>query len=130
LQSAAISDRRAPVFQVRIEPNTKLPEGFRELDAVIGEVESRPGGAERMARARQRLLQRMGGEAKTLASLRLRAGLSQAQLAALLGTSQALIARYENKATQPGAQQLANLAKVLGVSADQILAAIDVSPSI
>ena len=130
LPALATSDRVTPIIEVRVEPKAKLPDGYRELDDVIAHAEAQPGGPERMARARQRLLQRLGGETRTLPALRLQAGLSQTQLAMVLGTTQAQIARYESKKQLPSAQHLVNLAAALGVSADRILQALEVTASI
>ena len=48
-----------------------------------------------------------------IAALRQRRGLSQSQLAALVGTSQAVISRIENRSVLPELSTLARIAKAL-----------------
>lgn len=56
-----------------------------------------------------------------MARLRKAAGYSQRDLAAELGISQRMIAYYEKQTQYPPTHLLPNLAKALGVSADQLL---------
>jgi DNA-binding XRE family transcriptional regulator len=66
------------------------------IEQVIARSESTPFRAERLRQARKRLAQRLYGEDLTLKSLRMRAGLSQAKVAEMIGTSQSHIARVES----------------------------------
>jgi DNA-binding XRE family transcriptional regulator len=67
-----------------------LPAEYREIDDVVRKNESNPRRAVALARARQRLAKQVEDVAQksTLASLRLKAGLSQSKVAELLGNSQ------------------------------------------
>jgi transcriptional regulator with XRE-family HTH domain len=56
-----------------------------------------------------------------LAALRVARGLTQTQLAELVGSSQRCISRYETVAEFPPAPVLVEIAKVLRVSADELL---------
>lgn len=56
-----------------------------------------------------------------IAQARLQAGLTQAQLAEKLGTSQRVVTYWEREAVGLRADQLAQLAEALGVSADYFL---------
>lgn len=49
------------------------------------------------------------------------AGLTQAQLAQLVGCSQKDISRWENGAHNPSAARVVSLAKALGVSVSQLI---------
>jgi DNA-binding XRE family transcriptional regulator len=65
---------------------------------------------------------------QTLTTLRLRAGLSQAELGALCGMQQPHISRYESGRHEPGVFQAAALAKALGVSLDTLVEALRQHP--
>jgi transcriptional regulator with XRE-family HTH domain len=69
---------------------------------------------------------RLEGTAQTdfgarLAELRQAAGYSQRELASELGISQRMVAYYEGETDYPPAGILSDLARVLGVSVDQLL---------
>lgn len=93
----------------------------------IARLEKSPRRADALARARQRLgrwldaEQRPGSE---LVALRLAAGLSQRQLAGLLGTQQANVSRLEKCPGNPGLNTLQSWASALGVSIDRLASAI------
>lgn len=94
------------------------------LDAVVAGFESEPDQAEALKDARVELAERLYEDRPLgLARLRLRAGLSQSQLASLAGTSQAHIARIEAGKNDPGTSVVARIASVLGVAeADAFIA--------
>lgn len=86
------------------------------LASLINEFESEPGGAAGMAQARQNLAANLyADEPETLSSLRLRAGLSQAQLAMRAETTQPYIAKLEAGRADPGTHMIARIAQALGV---------------
>ncbi len=58
---------------------------------------------------------------KNLRSFRLNKGLSQQQLAAIIGTTQQSINKYENHATEPDIQTLIRLADCFQVSIDELV---------
>lgn len=60
------------------------------------------------------------GDQKSLAALRLRAGLSQKALAELCGCEQPHISRYESGSTVPSLFAAKRIAVALGVSLDQL----------
>ncbi|MFD1578199.1 helix-turn-helix transcriptional regulator [Ramlibacter ginsenosidimutans] len=64
------------------------------------------------------------GQRPTLASLRLRAGMSQAQLASALGTQQPNVARWERNPGNLEVATLKKLASALGVSVHDVLVAV------
>jgi DNA-binding XRE family transcriptional regulator len=80
------------------------------------------GRAEAMAAARRRLAASIveAGDKQTLRSLRLSAGLSQAQLAEAVGTSQPRIARLESGKEDPSLSTLRRLSSVLNIDMNTI----------
>ena len=63
-----------------------------------------------------------------LSEFRESAGLSQIQLAEALGTSQQNISFYEQGRHTPSPQRLVEIAKILGVSVDELLAEPTTTP--
>jgi transcriptional regulator with XRE-family HTH domain len=63
-----------------------------------------------------------GGFGRRLAALRKAAGFTQQQLADEIGISRRRIAYYESESDHPPANLLADLARVLNLTADQLLA--------
>jgi DNA-binding XRE family transcriptional regulator len=116
------------VFYGEFSPPRALPlPNTKSLSDVLARFQSNPAIAERMPEARRKL----GGVlyAKgpaTLASLRLRAGLSQAQLAEKINSSQPHIARIERGQTDPGTDTVARIAEALGVEAAAVFKAVQV----
>ena len=58
---------------------------------------------------------------RRLAAIRLERGLTQIELAEAIGSNQRLLSYYENVADHPPAAVIAELARVLKVSADELL---------
>lgn len=75
-----------------------LPVGYREIDDIVRAHESNPRHAAALARARQRLATHVEdmSQKPTVASLRMKAGLSQARVAELLGNSQSSYSLIES----------------------------------
>jgi DNA-binding XRE family transcriptional regulator len=78
---------------------------------------------ELLAAARRQLHQQIGDSAD-LRALRLRAGLSQAALASRIKSTQTQISHIEAGRTDPATDMVGRIANGLGVSADQVFAAI------
>ncbi len=105
-----------------------LPQGYTEIDEVIAKSEKNPRRAAALSRARERLAVRLNesGAPVTLASLRLRAGLSQSKVASLIGNSQSSYSLIESG--QRGDIFLSTskkLANLFGVSLDEIDQALE-----
>ena len=105
-----------------------LPSAYTEIDNMIAKSERNPQRAAALARARGRMEEKLkeSGAPVTLASLRLRAGLSQATVASLIGNSQSSYSLIESG--QRGDIFLSTskkLASLFGVSLDEIDAAIE-----
>ncbi len=103
-----------------------LPDGYREIGDLVRkwEQDDRRGAA--LARARQRLGAHAEGDAKrsSLASLRLKAGLSQSRLAELLGNSQSGYSLIEAGRRDILLSTFEKLVAILNVSRDELAAAI------
>lgn len=66
-------------------------------------------------------VEKLSGAGARLAQLRKAAGYTQQELAEALGTTQRMISYYETQAEPPPSTLLAELARVLGVTTDQLL---------
>jgi ribosome-binding protein aMBF1 (putative translation factor) len=96
----------------------------------IAKWEQDPVRAASLAKARQRLGTWVGAEfpqAKWLAALRLKAGLSQATLAARLGTQQSNVSRWEKNPSDMQYSTIKKMAAALNVTTQSICDAIDQS---
>lgn len=95
------------------------------LDSLLSEFEAEPAMAAQMQQARRNLGALIySDEPETLSALRLSAGLSQAKLAMLVGTSQPHVARIEGGQTDPGTDVIARIAIALGVDEPKAFSAI------
>jgi transcriptional regulator with XRE-family HTH domain len=63
----------------------------------------------------------VSGFAERLVQVRKARGMTQVQLATAIGVTQAIISKYENEVSDPAASAIAEIARVLGVSADVLL---------
>jgi len=68
-----------------------------------------------------RIRQTPSGLGERLARLRKARNITQVELAAAVGVTQSLISFYEKGATEPSAAVMVQLARVLGVTADELL---------
>lgn len=105
-----------------------LPAGYREIDDIVRTRENTPLHAAALARARQRLATHVEDEVQkhTVASLRLKAGLSQAKIAELLGNSQSSYSLIESgRRADILLSTLKKLAAIFQVSLDELDTAIE-----
>lgn len=95
------------------------------LESLLQESEADLIKAKYLSEARKELLGTLyGKEPKTLGMLRLAAGLSQVQLAKLVGTSQPHLARIEQGKNDPGTDMIARIAKALDLKDIDLFQAI------
>ena len=100
------------------------------LESLVSEFESDAEMSQEMEKARRALTDTLyHDEPDTLSALRLSAGLSQAQLAKLVKTSQPYIARIEKGITDPGTDIIARIAKALDVDDSRVFKAIRIQIS-
>ena len=106
--------------------HAQLPPGYREIDDIVRTRESNTSHASALARARQRLAAHVEDDAQmtTVASLRLKAGLSQARIAELLGNSQSSYSLIESGRRDILHSTFEKLAAILLVSRDELAAAL------
>lgn len=117
---------RGQVIQAEFTSTKALPiPNTISLESVIAQFESDREFAQAMSESRKELAQLLySSETETLAALRLNAGLSQTQLAQLLGTSQSYIARIEAGRVDPGTEMVAKIASVLSIDEEKAFVAI------
>lgn len=93
----------------------------RTLESVIGKHEADPARSALLAEARRIAAATLyEGEPGSLAALRLRAGMSQAQLAAQAETSQSHIARIERGQNDPSTDLIVRISQALGVTPNEV----------
>lgn len=96
----------------------------------IARREANPEHAAQLKRARNSLgtiSENLNAGRQSLATLRLRAGLSQTQLAAMMGTQQGNVSRWESDPAGLQAATLVKLAKALGVASSVVLEVVESS---
>lgn len=102
-----------------------LPAGFGRLDDLLDELENDTSLAEGLAEARREIAATEAEAGKlSLVTLRMAQGLSQIDLATLLGTSQAAISRLESGQQEPRLATLRRMAQVLEVDMNTLNAAL------
>lgn len=93
-----------------------IPAGYQKIDAVIAEFERDPQWRKELKNARSWLAETvLAGKPITLRTLRLRKGMSQAQLAEVIGTQQPYIARIESGSADLRLDTCRRLAAALGI---------------
>ena len=96
-----------------------------DLAAVVAKYEADPDKAALISAARSALAAELyADERQTLAVFRLRAGMSQAQLAVRAGTSQSHIARIELGQNDPSTDVVVRIADALGVDSGMAFAGV------
>lgn len=93
-----------------------IPSGYTTIDQLIAEFERDPAAKEELKRGRQWVAETvLAGQPQSLRVLRLRKGMSQAQLAEAIGTQQPHIARIERGQADVRLETCRRIAQVLGV---------------
>ena len=93
-----------------------IPSGYTTIDDVVAEFERDPAMQEGLLDARRWIADTvLAGKPITLRTLRLRKGMSQAQLAAAIGTQQPHVARIERGQADPQLDTCRRIARALGV---------------
>lgn len=110
------------IHRVQFTQFDDLPDGFITFDDFARQTENQPD-VEQLTRARREL--RTQRNVSGLAGLRLTAGLSQATLAQLVGTSQPRLSLWEKGEERPQFESLKKLKEALGVTFDKLFEAID-----
>lgn len=118
-KSTTASTSRTSRAESRTAP-ARIDEEFEDIEDIVDELEHDPLKREVLRQARQRIAPMFKGSVSDIASMRLRKGLSQKQLAEAIGTSQPHIARIENGSANILLTTANELARVLDVPLEQI----------
>jgi DNA-binding XRE family transcriptional regulator len=107
-----------------------VPDGFMSLENFVARHFVDPGRPS-LSAIRRRKADELLAKTKLIspAYFRMAAGLSQSQLADLIGTSQPSIARIEAGLDRPSYDKLMKLQSALGVSFDQLMEALNNVPN-
>jgi DNA-binding XRE family transcriptional regulator len=97
---------------------------FQDIEEVMAAHEANPHRHALLVQARQELAERLPNQTRGIAALRLKQGLSQRQLAELIGTSQPHVARIEAGRDDIKLETARRLCAALHVSLDEIDAAV------
>ncbi len=114
----AVTTRPAKVlpFTIPAMANEPVPSGYKSIDEIVGKFESNPALQQELLDARRWIADTaLAGKPVTLRTLRLRKGLSQAQLAVAIGTLQPHIARIERGQADPQLGTCRRIARALDV---------------
>jgi DNA-binding transcriptional regulator YiaG len=104
-------------YSVKINPllvSEPIPDGFRDLDQVLDELVDDVVSA-RLGQRRAAIAEEICAEARGLKYLRLKCGLSQTQLADLVGTSQPRLSVWETDPKSISSSSVRALAAALEV---------------
>ena len=118
--SASPATNRVLTKSVVVEEKTGKKESAGDFDDFLEELERNPQIAADINKGREWLATLE--EESTLRQLRLRAGLSQKDLASRIGLKQPNISEMEAGRRTPSAEIMLKLSKVLRVSGDELLA--------
>jgi DNA-binding XRE family transcriptional regulator len=93
-----------------------IPPGYKTIDEIVAKFERDPAMQEELLNARRWVADTvLAGKPVTMRTLRLRKGLSQAQLAEAIGTQQPHVARIEGGQADLRLETCRRIAEVLGV---------------
>ena len=111
-------------FEARAPIPTKIPNTI-SIDDLVAEFEQDPNMATAITKARHKLADEVyGKKAGALTYMRLKAGLSQVQLALIVETSQPHIARIEAGKNDPSTEMIGKIASALKFDAAEVFTAI------
>lgn len=120
------SDKRRPAVRFAradFKSFDGVPQGFSRFSEILNQENFAPD-PDLLAKARKQLVDKR--QLKGLAGLRLAKGLSQKDLAEMIGTSQPRLSTWEGGSEKPGFESIKRLRDALRVTADEILEALDV----
>src|SRR5688572_25351360 len=117
-QAPTVGTRPAEVltFFPPVPPEAPIPAGYTTIDEVVARLERDPVMREELLDARRWVADTvLAGKPVTMRTLRLRKGLSQAQLAEAIGTQQPHVARIEGGQADLRLETCRRIATALGV---------------
>jgi len=98
--------------------------GTVSLDELLDSFANDTQLQEALSEARKSFAKQVYTNEVSLSALRMQTGLSQAQLASRMGTTQSYIARIEGGTTDPGTDNIARLAEALGTDEATVFVAV------
>jgi DNA-binding XRE family transcriptional regulator len=113
-----VTTRPAQVFAFTapVTPEEPIPPGYKTIDEIVAKYERDPAMQKELRAGRRWVADTvLAGKPVTMRILRLRKGLSQAQLAEAIGTQQPHIARIENGQADMRLETCRRIAQALGV---------------
>lgn len=116
--SSLFTTRAAPVLGLVVPARTEapIPPGYETIDEIVADFERNPQLSEELKHARTWLADTvLAGKPVTLRTLRLQRGMSQAQLAEVIGTQQPYIARIESGSADMRLDTCRRLAAALSI---------------
>ncbi len=123
----SVTTRPAQVipFIARSPAGEPIPPGYSTIDEIVAKFERDPALQEELRDARRWVADSvLAGKPVTLRTLRLRKGLSQAQLAESIGTQQPHVARIERGQADPQLDTCRRIAHALGVDLNTLAQAL------
>ena len=103
-------------FVAPAPPAAPIPRGYETIDEIVAKFDRDPKMQKAMLEARRWVADTvLAGRPVTLRTLRLRKGMSQAQLAEAIGTQQPHVARIENGQADLRLETCRRIAGVLGI---------------
>lgn len=122
---AYIRHAGSSVVSVDFASPRSLPNGTSELISFLNEFDEDSRIASHLVDARKEIgsaIKSAGGV--SIRSLRLQRGLSQADLAAAMRTSQAAISAFENRSRKPGEDSIRELGRIFDVDFNTLMEAL------
>lgn len=128
----AIATRPAQVipFIARAPAEERIPPGYTTIDEIVAKFERDPALKNELRSARRWVADTvLAGKPVNLRTLRLRRGLSQAQLAEVIGTQQPHVARIEGGHADLRLETFRRIAEALGVDLNTLNQALQATGS-
>lgn len=122
MASTVSQGNNRPIEITAIDPIARpLPAGFLDINTFLSQFDEDVEFNKTMPEARKWVQETYySREPNSLRSLRLSKGLSQVQLATMIGTQQSRLSRIENGKEEPGLTTLKKLAQALDVDLNTI----------
>ena len=128
VETAPVSKKSTVVYaEFSAVDSHSLPEDFIEIDEFVSEQEKDPQFENALKQSRRLIADKIYPEPETISKLRLERGLSQKQLADLIGSSQPHIARIESGREDIRLSTVKKLSEALDLSVSEVIDALEKS---
>lgn len=120
-ETSSISSCKVFEFEAYTPPQKAKPDGYKSISEIVDRWEKDESRREALKKARTRIKNKFYGEdGETVRTIRLSKGLSQEQLATLIGTSQPHIAKIERGTQNVLIDTCRRLCEVLGIDMNRL----------